>query len=66
MTLIKHGNPMNLDTLLDSFVDNLFNRDIAPYTVNPIKNNFPNYLMESQMFTVITQILHSTGLIKKH
>tara|TARA_R100000664_G_scaffold33498_1_gene50762 strand:+ start:143 stop:559 length:417 start_codon:yes stop_codon:yes gene_type:complete len=46
MTLIKHGNPMNLDTLLDSFVDNLFSRDIAPYTVNPIKNNFPKVFVD--------------------
>ena len=46
MTLIKHGNPMYLDTLLDSFVDNLFSRDIAPYTVNPIKNNFPKVFVD--------------------
>tara|TARA_Y100000593_G_scaffold91651_1_gene181075 strand:+ start:1003 stop:1419 length:417 start_codon:yes stop_codon:yes gene_type:complete len=46
MTLMKHNNLLNLDTLLDGFVDNLFSRDVAPYTVNPIKNNFPKAFVD--------------------
>ena len=46
MTLMKHNNLLNLDTLLDGFVDNLFSRDITPYTVNPIKNNFPKVFVD--------------------
>ena len=46
MTLMKHNNLLNLDTFLDGVVDNLFSRDITPYTVNPIKNNFPKVFVD--------------------
>jgi len=46
MTLMKHNNLLNLDTFLDGVVDNLFSRDITPYTVNPIKNSFPKVFVD--------------------
>ena len=46
MTLMKHNNLLNLDAFLDGVVDNLFSRDITPYTVNPIKNNFPKVFVD--------------------
>jgi HSP20 family protein len=46
MTLIKHNNLLNLDSLIDGLVDNLFSRDITPYTVNPIRNNFPKVYVD--------------------
>jgi len=46
MTLIKHSNLFNLDTFIDNVVDNVFNRDITPYTINPIGNNFPKVYVD--------------------
>ena len=46
MTLIKNNNLFNLDTFIDDVVDNIFSREITPYTVNPIRNNFPKVFVD--------------------
>ena len=42
-----------------------FDADKA-YSYNNYQKQLLNYLMELQIYIVITQILHSIGLIKKH
>ena len=46
MTLMRNNNLLNLDNFIDDMVDNLFNREVTPYTINPIKNNFPKVFVD--------------------
>ena len=43
---MRNNNLLNLDNFIDDMVDNLFNREVTPYTINPIKNNFPKVFVD--------------------